>query len=378
VAPFFSNDGSLDTTPAESRSRGEEDRGPSLTGRARRMDNLLQNFQLLVEDLASITGQQGDEPVGSLNLNDPEVSRCTVSNWKSFLPCREFSGLGPGIYDTIHLPDEAPQTTAPVFLTKRGGMVDLEIQSSYLQKQFRKVASIESFYEVSLLASSILIRQPYAPLYHELENIKANIENDSHASPSDLNSLHAICYFYSLGLPKSRDQAIRTAIGQGFIQYGDLWALYRPNDYVVSKDPVGNYTVSQIGSVKYEEDIFTHIPRNRWFVTTVQMAWSSGKYLKVTRKRRIESYEGGKKIQDLEFYPLKYHTDQEGLRELALNRGKTWRQYCDGDPRVMTYNGQALPLTKDVHRERTYGFYSQPIYNTVSVSLLHTVDVIVA
>jgi hypothetical protein len=47
---------------------------------------------------------------------------------------------------------------------------------------------------------------------------------------------------------------------------------------------------------------------------------------------------------DLDFYPLMYHKAKDELREAALKRGRAWKKYLEGQPTVMTFEGEALPL----------------------------------
>jgi len=76
-------------------------------------------------------------------------------------------------------------------------------------------------------------------------------------------TFNAVYSFFTLGSARKRFEDTRNLVEEGFIIYSDLWALYKPGDLVVSKDPVGNYELAQVTSVKWEEDIWTSIQRNR-------------------------------------------------------------------------------------------------------------------
>jgi hypothetical protein len=55
----------------------------------------------------------------------------------------------------------------------------------------------------------------------------------------------------------------------------------------------------------------------------------------------LQKFEGTKKIQDLSIYPLKYHPDENGLRETLTKRGKKWAALNTGVHHKQ-YNGVAV------------------------------------
>jgi hypothetical protein len=173
--------------------------------------------------------------------------------------------------------------------------------------------------------------------------------NDSDATPEAKGYFDALYNFFTLGFPQEKFRNIREIIRQGLIMYEDLWALFRIGDMVVSKDPTGSYEISQISSVKKEFSInplpASHISDiHKWTVTTTQLLFSGGKFRIWSKKRQVSPFSGSKKIEDLAFYPLAHHENPEKLRELLLQRGLSWKQYHECEPKVMSYNGPALSL----------------------------------
>jgi hypothetical protein len=329
-----------------------------------KMSGLVKKLGRLVDALGGVvplaSHERGDED------GDEDTRICTADNWKSFLPCEALNREGHAI-GRFELAEFDQKEMRPLYLSEMAGTMRFEIESAYLQKQFRKVIDIQYHYGVALLASAVIISSPFAPFYHHLEELKANIADDSEISRADRNYFNAVYSFFTLGSARKRFEDIRNLVEEGFIIYSDLWALYKPGDLVVSKDPIGNYELAQVTSVKWEEDIWTRFQRNRWFITTVQMDYSAGKFQKVSRRRRVEEFAGAMRIKELEFYPLSHYPSMTELKAAALQRGKDWKSLCEAAPKIMSYQGRALSLFKQARQDYRLDVYSLPDYNTVAV-----------
>lgn len=347
------NDGFDDSTPAT-----------SLTTQEQKASKAAGNVGTPVEDAADLS----NKPEETLNGGDPEKDLeddlCSEENWKKFLPHIKLDKETLN-YTLIDVP-EHPKANDYLVLSvnESGDNVYLMIQSVCLQNQFAKVVDVQNFHNVTLWLSKIKIRYPYVPLYHHLEDMKANISADSTILLSDRNAFAALYCLCTLGWVSREFRSVRNTIELGFITYNDIWALFRPNDYVLSLDPIGTYSISQVASVKLEEILIDRSWQQRWFITIIKMDYAHGKFQKVFRKRRIEHFEGTRKIQDLELYPLSHHPDKDELSKSATQVGKQWKEFCEARPRLMSYDGQALPLTKDTRRE---DYDSPRQYHTVAV-----------
>ena len=331
-----------------------------------KMSGLIKKLGRLVDALGDVVPLAPHERGEEDDDEDEDARICTADNWKSFLPCAALDRQGHAI-GRIELVEFDQKEIKPLYLSEMAGTMRFEIESAYLQKQFRKVIDIQYHYGVALLASAVIISSPFAPFYHHLEELKANIADDSEISRADRNYFNALYSFFTLGSARKRFEDIRNLIEEGFIIYSDLWALYKPGDLVVSKDPVGNYELAQVTSVKWEEDIWTSIQRNRWFITTVQMDYSAGKFRKVSRRRRVEEFAGAMRIKELDFYPLSHYPSMPELKAAALQRGKDWKSLCEAGPKIMSYQGRALSLFKQTRQDYRRDVYSLPDYNTVAV-----------
>lgn len=328
-----------------------------------KMSGLVKKLERLVDALGGVVVPPARHERGEED-GDEDTRICTADNWKSFLPYHVLGRSGD-IIDIIELADFNQKEMRPVYLSEVAGTTRFEIQSSYLQKQFRKVIDIQYHFGVALLASAVIISRPFAPFYHHLEELKANIADDSEISRADRNYIDAVYSYFTLGPARKQFDDIRNLVEEGFIIYSDIWALYKPGDLVVSKDPVGNYELAQVASVKWEEDIWARYDRKRWFITTVQMDYSAGKFQKVSRRRRVEEFAGAMRIKELDFYPLSHHPSMTELKAAALQRGKDWKSFCEAGPKIMSYQGRALSLFKQADFRGNE--YNLPDYKTVAV-----------
>ena len=314
---------------------------------------------------------------------------CTVSNWESFLPFRRYSANDQ--YVKLSIPGKEDRKTGPILLrptdaqddytdsslfdiySRRDDLPQLEIYSMYLQRKFRDIIEIPLYSAIALYASCLTISPPYVPLFHHLDELKENIFNDPNLSSKDRNSFQAICNFFTFARPQKLFEDVQNIIEEGFIIYREMWALYRPGDYVVSHNPLGSLEISQVSSVKYERDTSSYPYHYYWYVTTKQLAWTQKGYQLASMRHRIESFEGAKRIVELEFCPISRYPENEKVKERVCQRGRNWKQYCEGRPMVMTYKGQALSLIRDSRFQSRRD--EVPAINTVPVSeTIHSIS----
>jgi hypothetical protein len=286
-------------------------------------------------------------------IESRQEDSCTQDNWKSFFSYAKRDNKS-GLF-VVSNPQEFEQKQAMKSPTGLGltklndNDVELVIRSPYLQKQFRKVVKIEDYHSVSLSTSEICLTGDFIPLYHHIDDMKFNVAADSEASLSDRAHMDALYYFHTVGWPAKKHEDARNNISQGLITYSELGALFKPGDFAVHKDLLALYTISKISSVKLERPPSPpgSIQRQIWFITLHSVAWSGGKFKQTQTRRQVNFFDGTIRITDLDFYPLSHHQSGDELRDAAIERGKTWKQSCESDPRVMSYQGQALPSLID-------------------------------
>lgn len=239
--------------------------------------------------------------------------------------------------------------------------VSLTILSPYLGKHFKEVVDIQCYHGITPTAAGINIIAPYVPLYHHLEDMETNIANDVNATPTDQNDFQALRYFCSQGYHHENFRDVRELIAEGVILYDQTWALFRSGDLVVSRDPVGGYEITEVTSVKLEHRPpgFAGFSEDRpfelgqvWIIYSQQLTWEAGDFRKVSKQHCLKKFPDSKKIEELEVYPLSHYKEKEKLREDLLQRGLAWKRHCEGRPKVMHYQGQALLLIGDTGREK--------------------------
>jgi hypothetical protein len=214
------------------------------------------------------------------------------------------------------------------------------------------VVKIEHYHGVSLSASGIHLTGGFIPLYHHIDEMKFNIAADSEANPSDHADMDALYYFCTVGWPAKGHADTRNNISQGLITYREIGALFKPGDFAVRKETLGQYSIFKISSVKLERQPAPPGPilPNVWFITLYSVAWGGDNFRQSVSRRQLISFDGTKRITDLEFYPLSHHQSGDEIREVAIQRGKKWKQCCESDPKVMSYQGPALSALRENDR----------------------------
>jgi hypothetical protein len=214
-----------------------------------------------------------------------------------------------------------------------------------LQKQFRKVVEIENYHGVSLSASQILLEHDFPPLFHHVEEMKANVAADAEATFEDRAQMDALYCFATIGYPANLYEDARNKITQGFITYDELWALFRPGDFIVYKNSLGQFAPCLVSSVKLEEERYPgKDSKYEWFITAVNIISRGSRFEKVSNRLRIDKFSGTKRITDLMYYPLSHHESRDTIREFAIQGGKDLKRYCESEPVVMNYEGPAKPV----------------------------------
>ena len=114
------------------------------------------------------------------------------------------------------------------------------------------------------------------------------------------------------------DLARLTSLGQ--ITYDLLWALFAPNTYVYRYHPyVEQHQVLICRRISYERT-----SSGQHYASLVcDVVTDNGSVFGLAREYlEIQFFPGTSKIQDLSIYPLSYHSDNAGVYEHAVRRGK--------------------------------------------------------
>jgi hypothetical protein len=311
------------------------------------------------------------------DLVETQEDTCTSANWMSyFLYMQQKQGDEPYVNcDSDEFDDDVSSKATKAFTLRKPyqGAIGLTISSPYIREHLLRAIGIEFYNGVAIGASHTVLDWPFSPLYHHLGDIRADVHNDPNATKTERNDIDALHYFVTEGAPAKLYEDIRSKIAQGFITYDELWALFRPGDLAVVKDPVGNDDIAQIVSVKLERNPrgSIHGPQYLWYITLLKIAWKGNLFRRVSTRWRMDIFTGSRKILDLQICPLWSRNDRNSLRDTAIQQGKLWKKHCEGEPTTMLYDGQGLsllteePLRQDYTYEREGVFESE--YNTFNV-----------
>jgi hypothetical protein len=311
------------------------------------------------------------------DLVETEEETCTSANWMSYFSYKQQNQRdGPYTESSSDQFDSDKPSKGKAFTLNKnyGAVIELSISSPYLRGHLLRVIDIEFYNGVNIGSSKTALAWPYTPLYHHLEEMRANIHNDHDATKSQRNDIDALHYFVTEGPPAKLYEDVRSKIAQGFIVYDEIWALFKPGDFAVLKDPVGNNDICGIESVKLEISPYGTIwgPQYFWYMTLIKIAWKGGRFRRVSTRWRMESFTGSRKISDLQICPLWILDDRDSLKDAAIQRGKLWKKLHEGEPTTMVYDGQALCLlTENSFRNDNYLHEREGVfesdYNTFDV-----------
>lgn len=105
-------------------------------------------------------------------------------------------------------------------------------------------------------------------------------------------------HFFATGPMQRPFEDVRAEVSQGVIFYEDLWALFRPNEYVISKDSMGNHMISRISSTKWDEDNeMKPYTRYRWYLNLTRVNWMQGKFHRRMNDVRLGAFSSPMLVQ---------------------------------------------------------------------------------
>ncbi|MCJ1474957.1 hypothetical protein MMC13_003617 [Lambiella insularis] len=235
----------------------------------------------------------------------------------------------------------------------------LDIVSPLIVALFRKVVS---FYPAVIFRQgSIEMVAPFSPLYHYFHEMKARVSSED-SSPELLEHFEIIERFIGQNLSK-RYQEIRDSLTTDkSISFDDLWALYKPGDYVVIKDGLHQ----KLALVFTDIELKKHNRNNeiqRPFPYYTIMAWcvvwipSEKLFQRRSWKLKVARYPGKRRVLSLPVYPLHAVPEAERGKLLAhlRDRGERWRTLISGPALCFMHTGPAfksIARDEDLRRGR--------------------------
>ena len=315
-----------------------------------------------------IEPRHGNTGGKSVYPDNKENDTCIIANWTTFLSWNIRTDGDDAECSAADFGDgnDRPRSSSkPLTITKirdpfrdtlRSNMgisvaprFELQINSPFLQSQLKKVANIQSYPDIILKSSQIVLTGAFSPLYHYIEEMRKYTVEGTTATEKDRQDMEALYYLVTKGPQSARYEDAKKRISEGLVMYDEMWALFKPGDYVVTRDLLGHCDIVMVKSVSVESDSsdsdpITHKSNMWWVLTMLKYTWGFDHFRKTTFTRRIDDFFGSKKITDLNLYPLAYDTSRSTIVAKAIDRGKLWKMYHERDPTTMSYQGLALPL----------------------------------
>ncbi|KAK8047867.1 hypothetical protein PG996_015931, partial [Apiospora saccharicola] len=187
-----------------------------------------------------------------------------------------------------------------------------------------------------------------------------------HRSPDafDPTSLARLQWWYEKHVLASHVK-LKETLKTGWVTFEDLWALFQTGELVYCidnfKQPRLYVTAATAERNNIPDDmdlppipLLANLRKRRFIVDLWFIDWDASfqvfKRQKETRK--IQSFNGSRRISDLEFYPVRFfdHGDQRSIDDLLTKlrqRGQLWKRLVSEDPVSMYHSGPAIEFRND-------------------------------
>ena len=237
------------------------------------------------------------------------------------------------------------------------------------------IREVVKFYPAAIFRkSSIEIVSPYGLLYHYFDKIKARVSPESSSSEL-LEHFGFIERFVKTNLSERYEEIQESLISDKLVSFEDLWALYKPGDYVVIKDGLHQNLVLVFTNIEEKKNQQQYV--NRPFASYTIWAWSvvwnpSEKlFQRRSWKLKVTRYPGKRHVVSLPVYPLHAvsEAEQERLTAHLKDRGERWRSLISGSALCFMHTGPAfksIARDEDLRRNR----YRQDGEQTTNVNAL--------
>ncbi|KAK4224660.1 putative atpase aaa+ type core [Podospora fimiseda] len=233
---------------------------------------------------------------------------------------------------------------------------ELTIVSIPLVKAF--VSVVRYYPGISLGGNEIVLTAPYAPLFFYYDDLSKIVQEKEDSSPELKQDFKVLAHFYTRWVKQSHDD-IRTRIQKGVVLFEDLWAVFRPGDFVYSLDELGEPCLHGLGAGEYRRaensgyQEYSIRRFKRFSVDLWNVTWdkAGGVFQRITATRSIRIYSEARKISSLPFYPLSpYYAEGnqnkiDALLDTLKERGNKWKGLVSEKPACQLYQGAARQLT---------------------------------
>lgn len=195
---------------------------------------------------------------------------------------------------------------------------ELQIRSPYLKEAFKEV--VPEYKEFNIQTKEIVLRDDLRYFFYyrkELQEYGRNLEN-----PTAIEHLmFALTYMYRTLEREFQTYYNFVEVPNGIpsIDFGNLWMVFRPGDYVYFK-VCGVEKVMKILHMKQNSAFPT--ASSSWTLTGEKIAYDGKNFGYANDSLVIRSYNGYKPLMESHIKPLKYHPDKDSIIERFVKRGK--------------------------------------------------------
>lgn len=258
----------------------------------------------------------GDGPLGTIcnvqNLYRTKPDELGKTTWTKELP------------ETLAQPVENDQSAQYALVVRNvkcyDGRKSLSVHSVIVQSEPLKIflgKVLDGYPGVTTSLRRLELTQPFEPLIHRWENLVKAREDEE----LDRTTKEHVDLFYNILEEELRDTLAQKndLIHNGVITHALLWALFEPNDVVISSSD------SPRGYLFGKADL--EVQSQSWRVTCKHIDCNGKKFGYTDERFVVKPFVGTKPITSLPVYPLKYHPEKDAVRESLIAQGKRWEEH---------------------------------------------------
>jgi hypothetical protein len=213
---------------------------------------------------------------------------------------------------------------------------------------------VKTYIGVTRRRTSILVAEPYTPLYRNLAQIEEYVKQ--HGCERDQFDFEVLNWFMGK-LRDTYDDVRYTLDERKEVGFYNLWALFEVGDELCLKDEFGEWRVWRFVDLTYEqpeEDRGNIYPaRNHWKKSMLVRAWciawnpTKKQFEREAWSFRIRYFTGVRPITSLAVFPLQYLEEVEEIRKDLIDRGRKWKEIVSGTPKCWEHDGGAIKTNHD-------------------------------
>lgn len=236
------------------------------------------------------------------------------------------------------------------------------VKSPFLASLFEDVIKRTGMMGMTMGSEGISFPEPYVPLYWCYSHIIQSGSEIEHSSEQDIKDLQSLRYWYERWVLPAHDQT-RETIHSGFISFDDLWALFRPGETVYTEDNFQQPELSIVTEVSYEFSDPPTPPQagpmkaSAFCVSSWYQSWDPSRqmFVRELAMKTITSFEGSRRISDLEEYPVRFFAggDEgqiETLQQRLEHRGRRWKDLFGPSVQHLYHEGPATTESSGIFK----------------------------